>query len=168
MHLSSNLSTYFLEVVLPRRVIMEPTQYGTMIFWPKPSQNFPVFHCWTPAFRIVGFLGCSPNVYFSWCREQVKDDSSEHITRAFPVAWCTGFIVETPPHTDPSITFRNQRFSNCSPTVDIRFVKLGSDSFYWNRDFKINIQFWCHLCWVGCVIFRNNPSQCTTISLFQC
>jgi hypothetical protein len=29
-----------------------------------------VFHCWNQAFRIVGFLECSPNVNSSWCREQ--------------------------------------------------------------------------------------------------
>jgi hypothetical protein len=30
----------------------------------------PMFHCWNLAFQIVGFLGCSPNVNSSWCREQ--------------------------------------------------------------------------------------------------
>jgi hypothetical protein len=29
-----------------------------------------MFHCWNQAFRIVGFPGCSPNVNYSWCREQ--------------------------------------------------------------------------------------------------
>jgi hypothetical protein len=34
-----------------------------------------------------------------------------------------------------SITFINQRFSNCSPTVDVGCVKLMSDSFCGNRVF---------------------------------
>jgi hypothetical protein len=36
-----------------------PTEYCIMILLPKPTQN-----------RIVGFLGCSPNVNSTWCREQ--------------------------------------------------------------------------------------------------
>jgi hypothetical protein len=32
----------------------------------------PMFHCWNQAFQIVGFLGCSPNVNASWCREQYE------------------------------------------------------------------------------------------------
>jgi hypothetical protein len=52
----------------------------------------------------------------------------------------------TPSFTHLSITFSNQRFSNCSPTVDVGFVKLTSDSFCGNRVFKMNIQFCCHLC----------------------
>jgi hypothetical protein len=49
----------------------------------------------------------------------------------FPVA-CPGFMVVTPLLTHLSITFSNQRFSNCSPTVDVAFVKLTLDSFYGN------------------------------------
>jgi hypothetical protein len=42
-----------------------------------------------------------------------------------------------------SITCSNQRFNNCSPTVDIGFVKFTSDSFCGNRVFKMNIQLCC-------------------------
>jgi hypothetical protein len=45
--------------------------------------------------------------------------------------------------THLSVTFSNQGFSNCSPTVDVEFVKLMLDSFCGNRGFKMNIQF----CW---------------------
>jgi hypothetical protein len=35
-----------------------------------PHYWCPNHHCWNLAFWIVGFLGCSPNVNCSWCREQ--------------------------------------------------------------------------------------------------
>jgi hypothetical protein len=41
-------------------------------------------------------------------------------------------MVVTPSFTIMNITFCNQRFSSCSPTVDVRFVKLTSDSFCGN------------------------------------
>jgi hypothetical protein len=84
----------------------------------------------------------------------VKDDSSDHITRAFSVVWYSGFMVMTPSFTHLSITFSNQRFSNCSPTVDVGMVKLMSGSFYGNRVFEMNIQFYCHLCCRRSVFFR--------------
>jgi hypothetical protein len=65
-------------------------------------------------------------------------------------------MVLTPSFTHLSITFSNQRFSNCSPTVDVGFVKLTSDSFCGNRVFKMNIQFCCHQFCSSSVIFLNN------------
>jgi hypothetical protein len=91
----------------------------------------------------------------------MKDDSSDHTTRAFPVVWWPGFMVVTPSFMQLSITFNNQRFSNCSPTVDVGCVKLTLDSFCGNRVFKINIRFCCHLCCNSFVILRNTPSQWT-------
>jgi hypothetical protein len=77
-------------------------------------------------------------------------------------------MVVTPLLMHLSITFSNQRFSSCSPTMDVGFVKLTLGSFYGNKVFTVNIQFCCHLCCSSCAIFRNNPSRCTTISLCQC
>jgi hypothetical protein len=59
----------------------------------------------------------------------------------FPVVSCTGFMVVTPSSTHLSITLSSPRFGNCSPKVDVGFVKLTSDSFCRNRVFKMNIQF---------------------------
>jgi hypothetical protein len=70
----------------------------------------------------------------------MKDDSSHHITRAFPVVCCPDFMVVAPSFTHLSITFSNRRFSNCSRTMDVGFVKLMFDSFCGNRVFKMNIQ----------------------------
>jgi hypothetical protein len=72
-------------------------------------------------------------------------------------------MVVTPPFTHLSITFSNQKFSNCCPTVDVEFLKHSSDSFCANRVFKMNIQFCCQLCCSSCVIFWKNPSHCMMI-----
>jgi hypothetical protein len=81
----------------------------------------------------------------------VKDVSSDHMTRAFPVVSCPGFMVVTPSCTHLSITFSNQRFSNCSTTVDVGFVKLTSDSFRGNRVNR-NIQFCCTVTCAAAVV----------------
>jgi hypothetical protein len=53
-----------------------------------------------------------------------------------------------------NITFSNQRFSSCNPTVDIGFVKLTSDSFCGSGVFKMSIQFCCPVtCAAAVVIF---------------
>jgi hypothetical protein len=78
-------------------------------------------------------------------RNSVKDNSSGHITCAFPFVPCPGFVVMTPFFTHLSITFSNQRFNSCSPTMDVGLVKLMPGSFYGNRVFKMDIQFCYHL-----------------------
>jgi hypothetical protein len=62
----------------------------------------------------------------------MKDDSSDHIMRVFPVVWCPGVMVVTTLFTHLSTAFSSQRFSSCSPTMDVGFVKLTSDSFCGN------------------------------------
>jgi hypothetical protein len=68
----------------------------------------------------------------------MKDDSADLIMRVFSYL-SPGFMVVTPLSTHLSITFSNQRFSNCSPTVDVGFVKLTSDSFCGSKAFKMSI-----------------------------
>jgi hypothetical protein len=58
----------------------------------------------------------------------------------------SGFMVVTPSFTQLNITFSNQRFSNCNPTVDVGFVKLTLESSCGNKVFKMDIQFYFHLC----------------------
>jgi hypothetical protein len=66
----------------------------------------PVFHFWNQAFRIVGFLGCTPNVKSSWCREQHEGRTiGPH--HAFSVIWCPGFMVVTPSFKHLKFTFSN-------------------------------------------------------------
>jgi hypothetical protein len=78
-------------------------------------------------------------------------------------------MVVTPSSMHLSITFINQRFSSCSPTVDVGFVKLTLDSFFRNKVFTMNIQFYCPVTCAAVVgTFRNSPSLCATISLCQC
>jgi hypothetical protein len=100
-----------------------------------------VFHCGNQAFRIAGFLGCSPNVNSSWCREQREGRliwPYHARVSSYLFAWCPDFMAVSSSFTHLSITFSNQRFSNCSsPTMGIGFVKLTSGSFCGNRVFKI-------------------------------
>jgi hypothetical protein len=93
-----------------------------------------------------------------------KDDSSDHITRVSSWLMPRFYGRDTTVYVS-NITFSNQRFSNCNPTVNAEFVKLTLVSFCGNMVFKMNIHFCCHLCCSSAVIFRNNPSQCTTISV---
>jgi hypothetical protein len=118
----------------------------------------PMFHCWNQAFRTVGFLGCSPNKNSSGCREQHGDGSSDHIVHTFPVVWCPGFMVVTPSFTHLSITLSNHRFSNCSLTVNVGFVKLMLDSFCGNRLIKMNIQFCCPVTCATVVVYFSKQS----------
>jgi hypothetical protein len=55
-------------------------------------------------------------------------------------------MVMTPSFTHMSISFSNQRFSNCNLRVDVGFVKVTLDSFCGNKVFEMNIQLCCHLC----------------------
>jgi hypothetical protein len=63
----------------------------------------------------------------------MKDDSSDCIMHTFPLVCYPGFMVVTPSFMNLSITFSNWRFSSCSPTVDVGFVKLTADRFLWNQ-----------------------------------
>jgi hypothetical protein len=106
-------------------------------WWPNRHRTSSVFHCWNQAFRILGVLRCYPNV---------KDGSSDYITRAFPVVWCPGFMVVTPSFTHMSITFSNEKFSNCSPTAGAGLVKFTSDSFFkqgLQDEYLVLLQFTC-------------------------
>jgi hypothetical protein len=120
---------------------------------PDHHRTAPMFKCWNEAFQIVGFLVCSPNVNYSWLGNGMKDDSSDHIRHAFPVIWCPGCTLMTPAFTHLSVTFTNQRIINCSPTMDVGFVKLTLHSFCVYRVFRMNIQFCCHLCCSSSVNF---------------
>jgi hypothetical protein len=160
MRLLPNPSTYSLAVIWPWRVIIGPTEYHDRIS--------PVFHCWNQAFLIVDFLGCSPNINSHWCREQLEGRLIWPYQARISSCLMSRFygrdtIVYASEHY-----FHKRRFSSCSPTVDVEFLKLTLDSLCENRVLEMNeYQFFCHLCCSSCVIVRNNPSQCTMISFCQ-
>jgi hypothetical protein len=60
-------------------------------------------------------------------RNRVKDDLSDHRTSVFPVISCPGFMIMTSLFMHLSTAFSNQKFSNCSPTMDVEFMKLMSE-----------------------------------------
>jgi hypothetical protein len=115
-----NLSTCSLAVIRPWRLILGPTDIAAQTIAESPPPL--VFYWWNQAFRIVGFLGCSPNVNSSRCREQREGRliwpyharvSSCLMSRLYGRDGTPSFT-----HLR-SITFSNQRFSSCSPAVDV-------------------------------------------------
>jgi hypothetical protein len=108
------------------------------------------------AFWIVGFLGCSPNVNSSWCREQHEGRliwSYHTRISSCLIVWSPVFMVVRPSFKHLSNTFKIGDLAT-SPTADVEFVKLTSDGFCGNRVFRMNIQFCCHLCCSSFVIFE--------------
>jgi hypothetical protein len=134
-----NLSTYSLAVIQPWRVIMGPTEYCT-----KPSQNLPCVSLLEPGIPDCRLPWLFYNRKLFLMQETARKTTHLTISRTFPVVWCPGFMVVIPSFMHLSITFSNQRFRNCSPTVDAGYVKLTLDSFCESR-VKMNIQFCCHL-----------------------
>jgi hypothetical protein len=120
---------------------MGPTEYGTTILLPKSSQSLPRVSLLKP-----GIPNCNAG-------NGVKDVSCDYTKRVFPLVSCPGFMVVTPSFTHLSVIFCNQRFRNCSPTVDVGFVKLASDSVCGNRVFKFNIQFCCPVTCAAAVLW---------------
>jgi hypothetical protein len=114
-----NLSTYSLAVIRPWRAIMGPTETVPRYCCPNHHRTSLAFHFWNQAFRVVGFLSVLQTWTLPDVGSSMKDDSSDHITLPFPVVWCPGFMVVTPPCMHLGITFSNQRLSNCSPSVDV-------------------------------------------------
>ena len=57
----------------------------------------------------------------------------------------------------------NQRFSNFSSAMDVRFGTLSSHCFY-GHGLKMNINFCCHFCCSTSMIYSHNSLQCTVIS----
>jgi hypothetical protein len=99
---------------------------------PKPWQNLPLVSLLEPGipdWRLPCVFSERKLSLMHTGQHEGRPDSSDHITRAFPVVWCPGFMAVTPSFTHLSIKFSNQRFSNYNPTVDIGFVKLMSDRF---------------------------------------
>jgi phosphatidylinositol kinase/protein kinase (PI-3 family) len=119
---------------------------------PNHHKTSPVFHCWNQAFRIVGFLVCSPNVNSSWCRKQREGRLIWPYHARVSSCLMSRFHGRDTSFTHLSITSNNQRFINCSPTVNDGFVKL-TESFCENRTFRMNIQFCCSVTCAAVVLW---------------
>jgi hypothetical protein len=59
---------------------------------PNHDRTSSVFHSWNRAFRIVGFLGRSPNVTSSWCRKH-REGRLIWPYHAFPFVWLSDVQV---------------------------------------------------------------------------
>jgi hypothetical protein len=160
-----NLSTYSLAVIRPWRVIMGPQNTVPQYCCLKHHKTSPVFHCWNQAFRIVGFLGCSSNVNSSWCRKQREGRLIWSVQLSdVQVLWSWHHRLRIWALLS---VVRGLAFA-ALPWI-VGFVKLTSDSFVETglRD-EYSVLLSCRLCCSISMIFRNNPSQCSTIAFCQC
>ena len=85
-----------------------------------------MFHSWNQAFKIIGSFSDAqtktrPMLGTTWRMTHLK-------YYVFPIRW-PGFVIITPSFPPFSAVFIDQRFSNCSSTTDVEFLKLLSDSF---------------------------------------
>jgi hypothetical protein len=160
-----NLSTYSLAVIRPWRLKIpqycSPNHHGTsaMLNWWNRTRHFELL-----------FLECSPNVNSSWCRKQREGRLIRpHHECVFQLSdvlvlwswhhhlriWALLFVIRGSGIAALPWMLRlrssRQRF----------FVETGSSTWIFNSAAV-------HLCWSRCMISRNNPSQCTTISFCQC
>ena len=151
------MSTYSLAVMRPFRVIILSAEY-----WCCPNHRSAyMFHSLNQAFRNIGFLGNSAGINPAWCWEQCEGQLIWPYY-IFLVIRCPGFMIITPSFLPSNIVFSNQYFSKSNTTVDVGSVKI-SDSFCGNRVFKMNIEFFSHLCCSSSMIFRHNPLHCMVI-----
>ena len=95
---------------------------------PNHHRFTSIFHSWNQTFRIIGCLGCSPNIYVPWCWEQCERWLIWPYY-VFPIIRHPDFMIITPSFSTSSIVFSNQRFSNSSSNAEVVFVKLSSDCF---------------------------------------
>ena len=119
-------------------VIIEPAEIPRYCC-PNHHRYSSMFHGLNQAFRIIGFL-----VRSVWRREQEEGRliSPYHV---FPIARRPYFMIITLSFSPFSVAYSNQRFSNCSCTVDVGFVKFLSNCFRGNGVFKMGNEFCCHL-----------------------
>ena len=90
-----------------------------------------MFHRWNQAFRIMGCLGCFPNINAPWCWEQCEGWLIWPYY-VFPIIRYPDFTIITPSFSLCSVVFSNQGFSNSSSNIEVGFVKLPSDCFCGN------------------------------------
>ena len=88
-----------------------------------------MFHSWNQAFRIICFLGWCPNINPAWWWEQCEGWPIWQ-NYVFPIIRWPDVVIITSSFPPFSAVFSNQRFSNCSTTMNVvGFVKLSSDCF---------------------------------------
>jgi hypothetical protein len=110
---------------------------------PKSSQNIP---------RILLLETGVPDCRLPWkfkCKLFLMEGTAWRTTH-LTISRVSNYLMSrfygrdgAPSFTHLSITFSYQRFSNCSPTVYVEFVKLTWNRFFENSVLKMNIQFCC-------------------------
>ena len=101
---------------------------------PNHHGSTSVFQSWKEAFRIIGFLGHSPNINLAWCSEQ-HEGWLIWPYYTFPIIRRSGFMIITPSFLPFRIVFSNQKFSNYRSTKDLwssrRTVFVATGSSRW-------------------------------------
>jgi len=136
-----------------------------------------MFYSENQAFRTIGFLGWCPNINPAWWWEQ-HEGCLIWPYYVIPIIGWPGFVIITPYFLPYSTVFSNQRFSNCSSSMDVGFVKLLSDFFCRVALFNqcilscvlmalVYTITWIHM-WKQCVVFlqqtvtsKHTPSRCS-------
>ena len=140
------------------------SNYRTSIiprYCPTHHRSVSMFHSWNQAFRIIDFLGRFPNINSAWWEQ--REGRLVWPWYVAPFVRRPRFIIITPSFSLFTFVFSNQRFSNCSCTVDVGFMKLSSGSFYAISVFNLTVEFCCHLCCSSSVSFGHNALQCAAI-----
>jgi hypothetical protein len=159
-----NLSTYSLAVIRQWKIIKGQTEYhdiAALTITGPPSCRVSLLESRSPDCRLVSLdILQRQTLYDIW--NTVKKPYHECL-----LVWYPGAMVVIPLFTHLSTAFSDQKFRNYNPTVDTGFVNLRWTAFVKTvSSITKNIDFCCHLCWSSCVIFRNIPSQYTTLYLF--
>jgi hypothetical protein len=91
-----NLSTYSLAVIRPWRVIMGPAEYCTTYCCPNHHRTSPWLTAVTRHSGLQASFGVLQTYTLPDSERNLKDDSSDRITRTFQVIWYSGIMVVTP------------------------------------------------------------------------
>jgi len=121
-----------------------------------------MFHSWNQAFRIIGFPGHSPNINPEWWWEQ-SEGWLIWPYYIFPINRHPGFIFITPSFHLSALfpAIRNIAIAGLPPMLD--WWSSHQTAFVETGVFKMNTEFYCHICKCRSMIFRHNPLQCKVI-----
>jgi hypothetical protein len=122
-----------------------------------------MFHCWNQAFQIVGFLRCSPDItawratYLTTLRARLQLSDVQVLW-----SWHHRLRIRALRSVIRGLaTAALPRILGLWTSFRTVFVETGASRWIFS---SVAV----HMCCSSALIFRNNPSQCTTISFCHC
>jgi hypothetical protein len=91
------------------------------------------FHCWKQVFWIVGFLGCSPNVNSSWCRDKSERQLVWSYHACVSSCLMSRFYGRVTIVYASELTFSNQRFAKLQPRRGCWIREAHVGQFLWKQ-----------------------------------